>query len=49
MNDGIDTFIEVGPGTTLAGLIKRIDGSVRTFNVSDAASIAEIVSEVSNG
>ena len=46
---GIDTFIEVGPGTTLAGLIKRIDGSVRTFNVSDAASIAEIVSEVSNG
>ncbi len=47
--NGIDTFIEIGPGTTLTGLIKRIDKNVRTYNVSDAQSIANIVSEVSNG
>ena len=47
--DGIDTFIEVGPGTTLTGLIKRIDSGVRTFNVSDAESIKKITTEVSNG
>ncbi|MBO8436317.1 MAG: ACP S-malonyltransferase [Spirochaetes bacterium] len=46
---GIDTFIEVGPGTTLTGLIKRIDSSVRTFNVSDAESIRNITMEVKNG
>lgn len=49
ISSGIDTFIEVGPGTTLTGLIKRISKEVRTYNVSDADSICKIVSEVSNG
>ena len=46
---GIDTFIEVGPGSTLTGLIRRIDKNVRTYNISAAESIAKIVSEVCNG
>ena len=46
---GIRTFIEIGPGSTLTGLIKRIDKDVSTYNVSDAESIARIVSEVRNG
>lgn len=46
---GIDTFIEIGPGSTLTGLIKRIDRSVRTFNASDAESIGKITEEVING
>ena len=32
--DGEDTFVELGPGKTLTGLIKRIDPDVRLFNVS---------------
>ena len=32
--DGADTFVELGPGKTLTGLIKRIDPDVRLFNVS---------------
>ena len=32
---GIDTFIEVGPGTVLSGLIRRIDQNVRTLSVND--------------
>lgn len=36
---GIDTFIEVGPGRVLSGLIKRIDASVRILNVEDTGSL----------
>jgi len=39
--DGVDTFIEVGPGKTLSGFIQRIDASVRIFHVEDAASLRE--------
>lgn len=36
---GIDTFIEVGPGKVLSGLIKRIDPSAGLYNVEDTASL----------
>ena len=46
IDDGVDTFIEVGPGNVLQGLIRRIDRSVRVFGVSDAASLDETRKEV---
>jgi len=46
--DGIDTFIEVGVGKTLSGLIKKIDENVRIFNVSDVQSLENTVLEVRN-
>jgi len=36
---GIDTFIEVGPGKVLSGLIKRIEPDARIFNVEDDESL----------
>jgi [acyl-carrier-protein] S-malonyltransferase len=48
ISDGFDTFIEVGPGKTLSGLIRKIDGSVRVFNVSDVSSLENTVREVKN-
>jgi [acyl-carrier-protein] S-malonyltransferase len=30
---GVDTFIEVGPGNVLAGLIKRIAPQAQTINI----------------
>jgi [acyl-carrier-protein] S-malonyltransferase len=33
--DGVDTFIEIGPGKTLCNMIKRIDGGVRTANAAE--------------
>lgn len=36
---GIDTFIEIGPGTALCGMIKKISKEARTANVADVASL----------
>ena len=36
---GVDTFIEIGPGTVLTGLIKRIEPSAQLVNVGDLASL----------
>jgi [acyl-carrier-protein] S-malonyltransferase len=47
--DGVDTFIEVGPGNTLTGLIGKIDPSVKTYNVDSAESLEKTISEVKHG
>jgi len=36
---GVDTFIEIGPGKTLSGLIKKTDRSVKIYNIQDIASL----------
>ena len=33
IKDGVDTFIEVGVGKTLTGLISRIDKNVKAYKV----------------
>ncbi len=43
---GVDTFIEVGPGKILTGLIKRIDPSVKLLNVQDMVSLDKTVEEM---
>jgi [acyl-carrier-protein] S-malonyltransferase len=40
---GVRRFVEIGPGSVLTGLIKRIDASVELINVSDVASIEAFV------
>jgi [acyl-carrier-protein] S-malonyltransferase len=42
INQGVTTFVEVGPGNVLGGLLKRIDRSVRTFSVNDLKSLDEV-------
>ena len=38
-DNGVDTFIEVGPGKILSGLIKRISEDAKLFNVGDKESL----------
>jgi [acyl-carrier-protein] S-malonyltransferase len=39
VSQGVTTFVEVGPGNVLSGLLKRIDSSVKTIPVNDLASL----------
>jgi [acyl-carrier-protein] S-malonyltransferase len=41
INHGVTTFVEVGPGNVLSGLLKRIDHSVHTISVRDLESLDE--------
>jgi len=42
---GVDTFVEVGPGAVLTGLIKRIAPGVQLVNISDLASARSFLTE----
>jgi [acyl-carrier-protein] S-malonyltransferase len=42
VKDGVSTFVEIGPGNVLSGLVKRIDRGVRTFSVNDLASLEKV-------
>ncbi|HEV7797600.1 MAG TPA: ACP S-malonyltransferase [Pyrinomonadaceae bacterium] len=39
IQEGVDTFVEVGPGKVLTGLMRQISREVKCFNVEDAASL----------
>ncbi len=47
-DSGINTFIEVGPGKVLSGLIKRIEPSSRVFNVEDMKSLKNTIISISS-
>jgi [acyl-carrier-protein] S-malonyltransferase len=42
---GVPTFIEIGPGRVLTGLIRRINKEARTINLNDLESIKILASE----
>ena len=46
LEKGIDTFVEVGPGKVLSGLIKRIEPSSRILNVEDMESLNKTMQEL---
>lgn len=47
VKNGVDTFIEIGPGRVLSGLIKRIDGTVRIMNIEDSESLNRTLAALS--
>jgi [acyl-carrier-protein] S-malonyltransferase len=47
--DGYDTFVEVGPGRVLGGLMRQIDPNVTALQTQDAAGVAKAVEALGAG
>ena len=45
--DGVDTFIEIGPGKTLAGFMRKIDRSAKVYNVENLEDVQKVVEALS--
>lgn len=46
VEEGVDTFVEIGPGKVLAGLVKKIAPEVMVYNVYDKATLEAFVDEI---
>ena len=44
--EGVDTFVEIGPGKTLAGFLRKIDRSVKVYNIGTWEDIDKVVLEL---
>ena len=46
LDEGVNTFVEVGPGRVLTGLMRQIERSVATLNVEDEKSLQATVEKI---
>src|SRR5713226_5708266 len=46
LDEGVNTFIEVGPGRVLTGIMRQIERSVTTLNVEDEKSLQATVERI---
>lgn len=48
MEQGVDTFIEIGPGKVLGGFVKKISKEARAYNIEDLESLEKTLGELGN-
>ena len=44
--EGVDTFVEIGPGRTLAGFLKKINREVQVYNIGTWEDVDKVVEEL---
>lgn len=44
--EGIDTFIEIGPGKTLSGFMRKIDRSVKMFRIGTMEEMKKVIKQI---
>ena len=43
---GVDTFVEIGPGKTLAGFMRKINKDVKVYNIQTVQDMESIISQL---
>ena len=46
ITEGVDTFVEIGPGKTLNGFLRKIDRNVKVYNVGSWEDVDVVINEL---
>ena len=46
ISDGVDTFVEIGPGRTLSGFMKKINRDVKVYNISKWEDVDVVLGQI---
>ncbi len=46
LDDGVDTFIEIGPGKALSGFVKKVTSDAKVYNVENIETLEKLKEEI---
>ena len=46
LKEGVDTFIEIGPGKVLSGFVKKIDKEVKVYSIETVEDMNNVIKEM---
>jgi [acyl-carrier-protein] S-malonyltransferase len=49
IEQGVDTFVEIGPGKVLSGLVKKVNRNVQTIAINDQSSLEAAIEQLTGG